>query len=177
MSGKVYHVLVLCTGNSARSILAEAIINREGKGRFLAYSAGSQPKGTPNPVGIELLVSLGYDVGEFRSKSWSEFAEPGAPKMDFIITVCDSAAGETCPYWPGHPLVAHWGIPDPADVQGSAAEKRAAFQNAYRRLMHRVTAFVNLPVDTLALPDVKARLAEIGAMDGATDLARAGLAS
>jgi ArsR family transcriptional regulator, arsenate/arsenite/antimonite-responsive transcriptional repressor / arsenate reductase (thioredoxin) len=177
MSGKVHNVLVLCTGNSARSILAEAIINREGKGRFHAYSAGSQPKGTPNPVGIELLENLGYDVGEFRSKSWIEFAEPGAPKMDFIITVCDSAAGESCPHWPGHPLVAHWGIPDPADVQGSAAEKRAAFQEAYRRLMHRVTALVNLPVDTLALPDLKARLAEIGAMDGATDLARAGKAA
>ena len=177
MSGKVYNVLVLCTGNSARSILAEAIINREGNGRFLAYSAGSQPKGTPNPVGIELLASLGYDVGGFRSKSWSEFAEPGAPKMDFIVTVCDSAAGESCPYWPGHPLVAHWGIPDPADVQGSAAEKRAAFQEAYRRLMHRVTAFVNLPVETLALPDLKVRLAEIGAMEGATDLARSGQAA
>jgi ArsR family transcriptional regulator, arsenate/arsenite/antimonite-responsive transcriptional repressor / arsenate reductase (thioredoxin) len=177
MSGKVYNVLVLCTGNSARSILAEAIINREGKGCFRAYSAGSLPKGTPNSIGIELLQSLGYDVSGLRSKSWSEFAEPGAPKMDFIVTVCDAAAGESCPYWPGHPLVAHWGIPDPADVQGSAAQKRAAFQEAYRRSMHRITAFVNLPVDTLALPDLKARLAEIGAMDGATDLARAGKAA
>jgi ArsR family transcriptional regulator, arsenate/arsenite/antimonite-responsive transcriptional repressor / arsenate reductase (thioredoxin) len=177
MNIKVHNVLVLCTGNSARSILAEAIINREGHGRFQAYSAGSQPKGTPNRIGIELLQSLGYDVSGFRSKSWSEFAEPGALKMDFIVTVCDTAAGESCPHWPGHPLVAHWGIPDPADVKGSATEKRAAFQDAYRRLMHRVTAFVNLPVDTLALPDLKARLAEIGAMDGATDLARAAKAA
>jgi ArsR family transcriptional regulator, arsenate/arsenite/antimonite-responsive transcriptional repressor / arsenate reductase (thioredoxin) len=177
MNIKVHNVLVLCTGNSARSILAEAIINREGNGRFRAYSAGSHPKGAPNLVGIELLESLGYAVGDLRSKSWSEFSVPGAPKMDFIVTVCDAAAGESCPHWPGHPLVAHWGIPDPADVQGSAAEKRAAFQDAYRRLMHRVTAFVNLPVDTLALPDLKARLAEIGAMEGATDLARAGKAA
>ncbi|HRD78002.1 MAG TPA: helix-turn-helix domain-containing protein [Hyphomicrobiaceae bacterium] len=174
VSGKIYNVLVLCTGNSARSILAEAVINREGQGRFRAYSAGSHPKGEPNPVGIELLRSLGYDVSAFRSKSWSEFAEPGAPKMDFIITVCDSAAGETCPYWPGHPLVAHWGIPDPAEASGSPAARRAAFQEAYRRLTTRITAFVNLPIDSLSLPELKARLAEIGAMEGATEMARAG---
>jgi ArsR family transcriptional regulator, arsenate/arsenite/antimonite-responsive transcriptional repressor / arsenate reductase (thioredoxin) len=177
MSDKVYNVLVLCTGNSARSILAEAILNREGKGRFQAFSAGSQPKGHPNPVGINFLTSLGYDTNGFRSKSWTEFAEAGAPKMDIIITVCDSAAGEACPYWPGHPLVAHWGIPDPADVEGTPDQERAAFQEAYRRLMSRVTALVNLPLDKLPLNELKARLAEIGTMDGATKLARSGVAA
>lgn len=174
MSDKTCNVLVLCTGNSARSILAEAILNREGHGRFRAFSAGSQPKGKPNPVGIELLRSLGYDTSGLRSKSWIEFAEAGAPRMDFIITVCDSAAGEACPYWPGHPLVAHWGIPDPADVDGTAEQKRAAFQETYRRLMSRVTAFVNLPIERMGLSELKAQLAEIGKMDGATELALAG---
>ena len=173
MADKAHTILILCTGNSARSILAEAIINREGHGRFRAFSAGSQPKGLPNPVGLELLASLGYDITGFRSKSWTEFADPGAPRMDFIITVCDSAAGEACPYWPGHPLVAHWGIADPADVKGTPEQKRAAFQVAYRQLMNRVTAFVNLPVDDLSLTDLKMRLAEIGRMEGATDKARA----
>lgn len=177
MSDKAHNVLILCTGNSARSILAEAIINREGHGRFRAFSAGSQPKGKPNPVTLELLAGLGYDTRDLRSKSWTEFAEPGAPKMDFIITVCDAAAGESCPYWPGHPLVAHWGIPDPADVTGTHEQKRAAFQEAYRRLMCRVTAFVNLPIDQLALNELKARLAEIGKMDGATGLALSGKAA
>lgn len=177
VSDKTYNVLVLCTGNSARSILAEAILNREGRGRFRAFSAGSQPKGKPNPVGIELLQSLGYDTSGFRSKSWTEFGEPGAPKMDFIITVCDSAAGESCPYWPGHPLVAHWGIPDPADVDGTPEQKRAAFQEAYRRLMSRVTALVNLPIEQMGLTELKAQLAEIGRMDGATELALAGKAA
>ena len=134
-------------------------------------------KGTPNPVGLELLESLGYDTSGFRSKSWSEFAEPGAPEMDFIITVCDSAAGEACPHWPGHPLVAHWGIADPADVKGTREQKRSAFHEAYRHLMNRITAFVNLPVDDLALTDLKARLADIGRMQGATELARGGKAA
>ena len=173
MSEKAFNVLVLCTGNSARSILAEAIINREGRGRFRAYSAGSHPKSAPNPVALELLASLDYDIGGLRSKSWTEFAEPGAPKMDFIITVCDSAAGESCPYWPGHPLVAHWGIPDPAEVKGTSEQKHAAFQEAYRRLMNRTTAFVNLPIEALSLAQLKARLAEIGGMEGATDMAKA----
>lgn len=177
MNDKVYNILVLCTGNSARSILAEAILNREGKGRFRAFSAGSQPKGHPNPAGLDLLGSLGYATTSFRSKSWTEFAGPGAPQMDIIITVCDQAAGETCPYWPGHPLVAHWGIPDPSDVDGTPEQKRAAFQEAYRRLMTRVTALVNLPLDKLPLNDLKARLAEIGAMDGATEMALAGKAA
>jgi arsenate reductase len=176
-SDKVYNVLVLCTGNSARSILAEAILNREGGGRFRTFSAGSQPKGKPNPVGIELLQSLGYDTSGFRSKSWTEFSGAGAPTLDFVITVCDSAAGEACPYWPGHPLVAHWGIPDPADVDGTPDQKRAAFQEAYRRLMSRVTAFVNLPIEKMGLSELKDQLAEIGKMDGATDLALSGRAA
>jgi protein-tyrosine-phosphatase/DNA-binding transcriptional ArsR family regulator len=169
MSGKTYNVLVLCTGNSARSILAEAIINREGGGRFRAFSAGSQPKGKPHPLSLELLDGFGYDISGVRSKSWSEFAGADAPQMDFVVTVCDSAAGESCPYWPGHPLSAHWGIPDPASVDGSEAEQRAAFKDAYRRLMNRVTAFVNLPVGELSLDELKSQLAEIGRMEGATE--------
>jgi arsenate reductase len=177
MTDKTHNVLILCTGNSARSILAEAIINREGKGRFRAYSAGSQPKGKPNPVGLKLLADLGYDVSDLRSKSWEEFGGPNAPKMDFIITVCDNAAGEACPYWPGHPLVAHWGIPDPAEVEGTDEQKRAAFQDAYRRLMNRVTALINLPMEGLSLTDLKAALNEIGRMEGATEMALAGKAA
>jgi arsenate reductase len=168
---------VLCTGNSARSILAEAILNRHGAGRFRAFSAGSQPKGRPNPVALELLASLGYDTHGLRSKSWTEFAEPGAPKMDFIITVCDTAAGEACPRWPGHPLAAHWGIPDPVEVGGSLEQKRAACQEAYRRLMNRITSLVNLPVERLSLAELGTRLAEIGRMEGATEIARAGAAA
>lgn len=177
MTEKIQNILILCTGNSARSILAEAIINREGKGRFRAYSAGSQPKGEPNPFALELLASLDYSTADLRSKTWNEFAGPGAPRMDLVITVCDSAAGEACPIWPGHPLVAHWGIPDPAGVEGTAAQKRAAFAEAYRRLLSRVTALVDLPVESLPQQDLKARLAEIGRMEGATDLARTGKGS
>jgi arsenate reductase len=168
------NVLILCTGNSARSILAEAILNREGAGRFKAYSAGSSPKGEPNPHALSLLEDLGYETAGFRSKSWDEFAVPGAPQMDFIITVCDSAAGEACPYWPGHPLVAHWGIPDPAAVEGTDAEKRAAFMDAYRRLSSRISEFVKLDVDHQDLAALKLRLAQIGALEGATDMARHG---
>ena len=171
------NVLILCTGNSARSILAEAILNREGAGRFRAYSAGSQPKGEPNPQALSLLKELGYETASFRSKSWDEFAGPEAPRMDFIVTVCDSAAGEACPYWPGHPLVAHWGITDPAAVEGTDAEKRAAFMDAYRRLSSRISEFVNLDVDNQDLASLKQRLAEIGAMEGATDMARQGQAA
>ena len=177
ISGKVSNALVLCTGNSARSILAEAMINREGHGRFRAFSAGSHPKGSINPAGLELLLSLGYDTSALRCKSWTEFVEAGAPKMDFVITVCDQAAGEACPHWPGHPLVAHWGIHDPADVKGSPDQKRAAFQDAYRHLMNRITVLINLPVDKLSLTDLKARLAEIGTMEGATEMALAGHAA
>jgi arsenate reductase len=172
-----HNVLILCTGNSARSLLAEAIVNREGQGRFCAYSAGSQPKGRPNPLALDLLTSLGYDVGGLRSKSWSEFATKDAPRMDIIITVCDGAAGEACPHWPGHPLVAHWGIPDPADVAGTPEQKRAAFQDAYRQLMHRVTALINLPIDRLSLTELRSKIAEIGRMEGATELTLAGHAA
>ncbi len=170
-SGRIRNVLVLCTGNSARSILAEALLNREGRDRIRAFSAGSQPKDAPNPYALALLNELGYDTSSFRSKSWSEFAGPEAPQMDFIITVCDSAAGESCPHWPGHPLVAHWGITDPAGVEGSDAEKRAAFMETYRRLAARVTAFVNLDMDGLDLPTLKQQFAAIGSMDGATEMA------
>ncbi|MGO9673972.1 MAG: metalloregulator ArsR/SmtB family transcription factor [Methylocella sp.] len=171
MSSKTYNVLVICTGNSARSIMAEAILNKEGAGRIKAYSAGSQPKSEPNPAAIALLRDLGYDTAGLRSKSWREFAAPGAPSMDFIVTVCDSAAGEACPYWPGHPLVAHWGVPDPAAVDGTDAEKRAAFMETYRRLAARITAFVNMDIEQLDLSTLKHRLAAIGAMDGASDMA------
>jgi arsenate reductase len=167
------NILILCTGNSARSILAEAILNREGAGRYSAYSAGSQPKGEPNPHAIALLQSLGYDTSGFRSKSWDEFAGPCAPVMDLVITVCDSAAGEACPYWPGHPLVAHWGIPDPAAVEGADDEKREAFARAYRLLMARISAFMALDLDRMDAGSIKRRLDDIGAMEGATDMARA----
>jgi arsenate reductase len=177
MVNKTYNVLVLCTGNSARSIMAEAILNKEGAGRIKAFSAGSRPKGEPNAHAIALLTDLGYGTAEFRSKSWEEFSGPAAPKMDFILTVCDSAAGETCPYWPGHPLVAHWGIPDPAAVDGTEAEKRAAFMETYRRLVARITAFVNLDIEQLDLGSLKERLAAIGAMEGATETSLIGKAA
>jgi arsenate reductase len=168
-AAKVYNVLMLCTGNSTRSILAEAILNKEGEGRFRALSAGSHPKSRPHPLALGLLTDLGYDVSALRSKSWNEFTGADAPKMDFILTVCDDAAGETCPYWSGHPLVAHWGIPDPAVVIGTESEKRAAFMEAYRRISSRLTAFVNLDVEKLDLSTLKRKLSEIGGMEGATD--------
>lgn len=142
------HVLFLCTGNSARSILAEAILNRLGAqdGRFRAYSAGSQPKGQPNPYALELLEQQGYPLEGLRSKSWDEFARPGAPAMDFIFTVCDAAAGETCPYWPGHPATAHWGLPDPAGIEPPEAARRA-FHEAYLTLKRRIERFAALPLD------------------------------
>lgn len=174
MSRPHYNVLILCTGNSARSILAEALINREGSGRFRAFSAGSKPRGVPNPTGLKLLAELGYDISGFRSKSWDEFAGPDAPKMDFIITVCDSASGEQCPYWPGHPMVAHWGIEDPADVGDTEAERRAAFVTAYEQLRARVAAFVALPIASMDTAKLKSALNEIGRLDGATDLALTG---
>jgi arsenate reductase (thioredoxin) len=156
----VYNVLFICTGNSARSILAEAILNREGKGRFKAYSAGSHPAGTVNPHAISLLKNLGYDVSGFRSKSWDEFAGPGAPEMDFIFTVCDDAAGETCPVWAGHPVTAHWGVPDPAAATGSPAAIQLAFDDAYRMMERRIGIFVSLPhLDDVSLHH---RLHDIG---------------
>ncbi|RTL50081.1 MAG: protein tyrosine phosphatase [Bradyrhizobiaceae bacterium] len=165
-----YNVLILCSGNSARSLMAEAILNREGAGRFRAFSAGSRPQERPHPMAISLLDSLGFETDQLRSKSWDEFVGSGAPTMDFIITVCDAAAGEECPYWPGHPLQAHWGVPDPAMVRGTRDEKRAAFLDAYRRLAARLTALINLPIGTLDLAGLKEQLAAIGRMEGATEL-------
>jgi arsenate reductase len=162
MAEPVYNVLFICTGNSARSILAEAILNREGKGRFRAFSAGSQPRGVVNPHALTLLKGLGYDTSGFRSKSWEEFAAPGAPAMDFIFTVCDDAAGETCPVWPGHPATAHWGVPDPAAARGSPAEVQLAFDDAYRMLATRIGIFVNLRIDRLDALSLREHLHAIG---------------
>jgi arsenate reductase len=161
----IYNVLFLCTGNSARSIMAEAILTREGKGRFRAYSAGSKPAGQVNPHALALLQGLGYEVAAFRSKSWDEFAEPGAPYMDFVFTVCDEAAGETCPIWPGHPATAHWGIADPATATGTPAEIQLAFDQAYRLLMTRIGVFTSLPLDKLDRAALHTHLHDIGAMD------------
>jgi len=155
MKHAAFNVLVLCTGNSARSILAEALFNHLGGGRFKAYSAGSQPSGTVNPVALETLDKHGVPLPEARSKSWDEFAAPGAPEMDFIFTVCASAAGEACPIWPGHPSTAHWGIADPAHVEPLAA-RREAFATAYRQLARRIGAFVALPLETLSAQEIAA---------------------
>jgi len=160
-----FNVLFLCTGNSARSIMAEAILNKLGAGKFRAYSAGSQPKGQPHPETLRLLQSLGYDTSGFRSKSWSEFARPGAPALDFIFTVCDNAAGEACPLWPGQPMTAHWGIPDPADASGTPAQIALAFKDAYRMLFQRIESFAALPIRSLDQLSLQRRLQEIGRMD------------
>jgi arsenate reductase len=162
------NVLFLCTGNSARSIIAEAILNRLGAGKFHAYSAGSQPKGAVNPRTIHLLKSLNHDTSRLRSKSWTEFAKPGAPPLDFVFTVCDNAAGETCPVWPGQPMTAHWGIPDPAEAKGSDAEISLAFKDAYRMLNQCISIFTALPLKSLDLLTLQKRLADIGRMQGAT---------
>lgn len=162
MDGKVYTALFLCTGNSARSILGEAILNRFGEGRFRAYSAGSNPTGAVNPFAISLLRERGYRVDWLRSKSWAEFAGPGAPEIDFVFTVCDSAGKETCPIWPGHPMTAHWGVPDPAAVEGADDEKRAAFETAYDALRARIGLFLNLKLDTDDKSALRRLLNEIG---------------
>ncbi len=162
MADRPYNVLFLCTGNSARSILAEAILNKLGKGRFRAYSAGSRPKGRAHPEAVRLLQSLGYDASGVRSKSWNEFAEPGAPALDFVFTVCDNAAGEACPVWPGQPMTAHWGIPDPAEATGSAAEIALAFKDAYRMLHRRIEIFASLPLRSLDEMSLQRKLQEIG---------------
>jgi protein-tyrosine-phosphatase len=167
MTGRAYNVLFLCTGNSARSILAEAILNKSGAGKFRAYSAGSQPKGEVNPHALNLLKSLGYETTGLRSKSWSEFASPGAPQFDFIFTVCDNAAGEACPIWPGQRATAHWGIADPAAAEGSPAEVGRAFKDAYKYLLRRIEAFAALPLDNLDQAALRSRLTEIGQMEGA----------
>lgn len=157
-----FNVLFLCTGNSARSILAEAILNREGRGRFVGYSAGSRPKGAVHPFALDLLRSLNYDTSFARSKDWTEFAEPGAPRMDFVFTVCDGAANEVCPVWPGQPMTAHWGVPDPAAAVGSEAERRLAFAEAYRMVNNRISVFLSLPLRTLDRLALQKRLDEIG---------------
>jgi arsenate reductase len=157
-----YNVLFLCTGNSARSIMAEAILNRTGRGKFRAYSAGSQPKGQVHPYTLDLLRKLNYDVTSLRSKSWKEFSRPGAPKLDFVFTVCDNAAQETCPVWPGQPMTAHWGVPDPAAATGNEAEVRFAFADALRMLTNRINIFVSLPLRSLDQLTLQRQLDSIG---------------
>ncbi|MES1195912.1 MAG: arsenate reductase ArsC [Steroidobacter sp.] len=159
---KVYNVLVLCTGNSARSILCEALINHHGKGKFRAFSAGSHPTGKVNPYALRLLDEMNIPVDNPRSKSWDEFAQPGAPPLDFIITVCDNAAGEVCPIWPGHPMTAHWGVPDPAHVEGSDEDKMRAFRDAFMTLDARVRLFVALPFASLDRLALHQQLKDIG---------------
>lgn len=170
MTDGIYNVLFLCTGNSARSIIGEAILNKTGAGKFRAYSAGSQPRGQVNPYSIRLLDELGYDTAGLRSKSWDEFARAGAPTFDFVFTVCDDAASEACPVWPGQPMTAHWGIPDPAEAQGTEAEIALAFRQAYRLLNQRIGAFTALPLRSLDQLSLKNRLREIGKMEGSTHL-------
>lgn len=162
MSDRVFNVLFLCTGNSARSIIAEAVMNRIGVGKFKAYSAGSQPKGEVHPVALELLKKQNYDVSAFRSKDWTEFAEPGAPQMDFVFTVCDNAAAEACPVWPGQPMSAHWGLPDPAAVISSEVDQHLAFADTLRMLTQRIDIFINLPLSSLDKMALQKRLDDIG---------------
>src|ERR1700738_174760 len=167
MSERIYNVLFLCTGNSARSILAESILRKDGRRHFRSFSAGSQPKGTVNPFAVRVLSSLDYPTDNLRSKNWEEFAAPDAPVMDFVFTVCDDAACETCPVWPGQPMTAHWGIEDPAVIEGTDIQKEAAFVAAARYLKNRISAFSNLPLKSLDKLSLHARLREIGALEGA----------
>jgi arsenate reductase (thioredoxin) len=169
---KPLNVLFLCTGNSARSIMAEAILNRLGAGTFRAYSAGSHPAGRVNPLTLNILRKTNYDVAKLRSKSWEEFAAAGAPKLDFVFTVCDDAANETCPIWPGQPMTAHWGIPDPAAVEGPEAVKRAAFADACRMMTNRISIFTSLPLGKLDRMSLQKRLDEIGTRREMTALER-----
>jgi arsenate reductase len=162
----LFNVLFLCTGNSARSILAETILNRLGAGRFRAFSAGSQPKGAVHPLALELLRAKELPTDGLRSKGWSEFAGAGAPEMRLIVTVCDQAAGEACPIWPGHPLSVHWGLPDPAAAEGTLAARRAAFEDTYRALERRIAALAALPVETLEPALLKRKLQDIAAAHG-----------
>ena len=168
MSEQRYNVLFLCTGNSARSIMAESILNKIGAGKFRAYSAGSQPKGQVHAETLRLLQSLGYDTSGTRSKSWDEFTAPGAPEFDFVFTVCDNAAAETCPLWPGQPMTAHWGVPDPAVATGTPAEIALAFKDAYRMLHQRIGIFAALPLRALDRLTLQHKLVEIGRMRDAT---------
>lgn len=162
MAEKTYNVLFLCTGNSARSIMAEALVTTMSKGRLKGYSAGSKPAGKVNPFAIEQVRKTGYPVEDLRSKSWDEFATPGAPHMDFIITVCDNAAGEQCPYWPGHPTSAHWGFEDPAAAEGTDEQKRAAFEKVFRQIVARMNSFVSLPVHMLDKHAIQQEMKRIG---------------
>jgi protein-tyrosine-phosphatase len=162
MVDHVFNVLFLCTGNSARSILAEAIMNREGNGHFKGFSAGSHPKGQVHPFALDLLKKLKHPITELRSKGWEEFAEPGAPEMDFVFTVCDNAANEVCPVWPGQPMSAHWGLPDPAEVDGTETEQRLAFADTYRMLRNRISIFTNLPMTSLDKLSLQRCLDDIG---------------
>ena len=160
--GEIYNVLFLCTGNSARSILAEALIDHSGDGRFKGYSARSFPKGTVHPLALDLLEKAHLDTGGLRSKSWDEFAKPGAPVMDFVLTICDQAAGEACPVWPGNPVTAHWGVPNPAAVEGPEAEKIRAFRYAYQALETRIKLFTSLKLEALDRTAIKRQVDEIG---------------
>ena len=164
MSEKPFNVLFLCTGNSARSIIAECILGREGRGRFRAFSAGSQPKGEVHPLALALLERRNYATAGLRSKSWDEFAAPDAPQLDFVFTVCGNAASEICPVWPGQPLSAHWGVPDPVAGEGSDARRAVAFADAYRMLSNRIGSFVNLPIHSLDARTLQQRLTEIGTL-------------
>ena len=168
MSDRIHNVLFLCTGNSARSILAESILRKDGAGRFRSFSAGSAPKGAVNPFALKVLESLNYSTDGMRSKSWEEFAAPDAPVMDFVFTVCDNAAGESCPVWPGQPMTAHWGIEDPAAVEGSDIQKEAAFVTAFRYPKNRIGVFTNLPLRGIDKLSLGTKLREIGRLDGAT---------
>ena len=167
-SERVYNVLFLCTGNSARSILAEAILRKDGRGHFRAFSAGSQPKGAVNPFALTVLHKFEYPTEELRSKSWEEFAAANAPAMDFVFTVCDNAAGESCPIWPGQPMSAHWGIEDPAEIDGTDIEKEAAFVAAFRYLKNRIGLFTSLPLESIDRLSLGTKLREIGRTAGAT---------
>ena len=168
MADRIFNVLFLCTGNSARSIIAESILKKVGAGRFHAFSAGSHPKGAVNPFALKVLDSLDYPTDGVRSKSWDEFAAPGAPVMDFVFTVCDTAAAEVCPIWPGQPMTAHWGIEDPAAVEGTDIQKEAAFVLATRYLKNRISIFTSLPIRSLDRMALNAKLREIGQLEGAT---------
>ena len=159
---QAFNVLFLCTGNSARSILSEVLLNERGRGQFRAFSAGSQPAGRVNPYALELLQKMGWSTDGLRSKSWDEFAAPGAPRLDFVFTVCDNAAGEVCPIWPGQPVTAHWGIPDPAGVEGTREQKLRAFEDAFRVLDRRIGLFLSLPIRSLGQLALQQRLSEIG---------------
>lgn len=163
-----FNVLFLCTGNSARSIIAESILRGDGGGRFHAYSAGSMPKGAVHPLALKVLASYGYPIDGLASKNWQVFAGPDAPKMDFVLTVCDNAAGEACPLWPGQPVIAHWGIEDPAAVEGSDIDKERAFVTAFRYLRNRISLLVNLPEASLKGLTLAAKLQEIGRIEGST---------